>query len=293
MTLKPYISGKDTAQALCSLALFGFLIFGSPAQAASYRDSMEEGLNAYEEGEYQAALKHFTDAQLEKPEQADVLYNLGNAYYKAEDYDTALHYFQEALKHQDALDTPDPSLRQKIYYNLGNTHFRKQTLDESLKHYEEALKIDPNDAPTRQNIEYVKKVKEQQEQQQQKQPGDQENKEDPKEESQKGENQQQEDGKGSPSDEEKGKPDQNDSGEEEPKSSYGKEMDEERQASGDNTDPKEPPETEPQSAQAASGESPDQTEQKKQAERALNRLKDQPGRATMPRYGERDVERDW
>jgi Ca-activated chloride channel family protein len=29
------------------------------------------------------------------------------------------------------------------------------------------------------------------------------------------------------------------------------------------------------------------------AERALNRLKDEPGRALMPRYDKRRVEKDW
>jgi Ca-activated chloride channel family protein len=49
--------------------------------------------------------------------------------------------------------------------------------------------------------------------------------------------------------------------------------------------------THDESSQRMSKASDDQNRQ--QAERLLNRLKDQPGRATMPAYGETPVEKNW
>ena len=134
---------------------------------------MKEGIDAYNQGAYDKALKLFIDAQLDHPDRPDILYNIGNAYYHTGDYEAAAKSYKEALKTENKL------LQQKAHYNLGNADFRKKQYEDALKNYEDALKLNPDDIQARQNLEYVKKVMEQvKEQQNQQQQGDKNDKKD-------------------------------------------------------------------------------------------------------------------
>ncbi len=128
---------------------------------------LQEGLDAYKKGDYEKALGRLIEAQLQAPERPPILYNLGNAYYKTGDFDSAYHLFYQVL------ESEDENLRHKARYNLGNTSFRRGKLDEAIQHYEAALEIDPDDEQARQNIEFVKQVM-----QQQKMPNDQQDSDD-------------------------------------------------------------------------------------------------------------------
>jgi len=116
---------------------------------------LNEGVEAYEKGEYEKALKLFIDAQLEHPDIREVDYNLGNVYYKTGDFDSAYHHYKRVL------DGNNEILKQKSHYNLGNSIFRNGNLEEAVKHYEDALKMNPEDIQAKQNIEFVKKMIEQ------------------------------------------------------------------------------------------------------------------------------------
>jgi Ca-activated chloride channel family protein len=52
-------------------------------------------------------------------------------------------------------------------------------------------------------------------------------------------------------------------------------------------------EAENESSQRMSPKKGSDDQNRKQADRLLNRLKDQPGRATMPAYGDIPVEKNW
>lgn len=263
-----------------TLFLICFLLLSIPAHANSYRESMQKGRDAYDRQDYQAALTYFIDAQLENPDNTKVLYNLGNTYYRLGDYDSAAIHFKALEK------TRDEALRQEVLYNLGNTNFRKDMLDDAVKNYQEALTIDPEDIQTQQNLVYVKKMKEMQKEQQEQQRADPKdnNAKDPSDPSES----RQEDSQ---------RKDDPDDPENQDPSSYGKEMDQDP-SSESMRPPTDSEADENQEPQAGSiGAHPDgmanNPEEKKQAEHALNRLKDQPGRAMIPRIRERHVEKDW
>ena len=114
--------------------------------------ALAEGRDAYEGGDYQAALKRFIDAQLADPERAELLYNIGNSYYKTGDFDAAQGYYRQALEHAGE----DERLKAKAHYNLGNSSYRLGKADEALGHYEEALKFDPDDQQARENHDHRK-----------------------------------------------------------------------------------------------------------------------------------------
>ncbi len=292
-------------------ALICLLSWSVPAQAAN---PLKEGIDAYNQGDYNKALKLFIDAQLDHPDNPDILYNIGNAYYQTGDFESAAKSYREAIKSQNK------QLQEKAYYNLGNADFRKNRYDEAVKNYEEALKLNPDDSQANQNLEFVKKVIEQvkeQEKQKQQQKDDQKEQSDKEEEKDKKESGESKDTSkdGQPSenkDEQKDsssqdsekQPQQDEKNDPSDKSSpdFGKEMsdqkgqgaEEQKDAADAKTEPQTP---ENQTAQEASPEKPagdpENAEARKNAEHILNRLKDQPGKAMMPAYGKTRVEKDW
>lgn len=264
--------------------------------AASAADPAREGLEAYQKGDYEKALKLFIDAQLESPDKPEILYNIGNTYYKTGEFESAQKNYSQAMK------TQNPSLRQKTLYNLGNCNYRKGDYEAAVKNYEESLKLSPNDEQAKQNLEFVKTVMAQKkEEQKQQSEGDkkkedsQEKKEEKSSESQKNESEKkdsenkdsaQSDKKESAGEDEKS----------EPQKKFGNELNEEQKP--DSAQAAKPADEDKKDEKSsASGAKPadesGESDQKKQAERMLNRLNDQPGKAMIPFYKKKEVEKDW
>jgi Ca-activated chloride channel family protein len=273
------------------LCLFSILLLGSPDIAtADTADSLRQGRDAYEKGAFEEALKHFIDAQLARPDDPTAYYNVGNAYYKNGDYETArLHY-------QKALESEDKEVKQKSYYNMGNAYFRQNKIKEAIEQYEKALELNAEDPETAQNLEFAKRALEKQQEASQNQSSD---------------NEQKQDGENEPSESET-KPDEKDSGKDSQPKKDGQEPDSQ---SNQQKGPQSPPESQEQQnqagedaqkpeqedenkngteqAQASSDQSQEERVDKEQLERILNRLQDRPGAAMMPSYGKQQVEKDW
>jgi Ca-activated chloride channel family protein len=260
-----------------------------------YADAFRDGVSAYEKGEYEKAKDLFIKAQLDDPDNPAISYNLGAAYYKMEEYDSA------ALNFQAALNTEENALKQKSLYNLGNARFRQQKYEEAIKHYEDALTVaetalHTDDIQARQNIAFVKKVMEEQQKSQENQQG--ENKD--------GDQQQKDSEQQKEGDQPSDKSEKNQEGQENKEDGQPEKGQEQQASNPEDSQEKSgeqgPPEPsvdenkkegEEKPMQAAKpGEKGDEGD-KAQAERVLNRLKDQPGRAMMPHYQKRQVEKDW
>ena len=133
---------------LVSLLAALMLVLPPSADANDTRD----GIAAYEKGDFDVALKHFTDAQLNAPDKPETLYNVADAYYKTGNFDAAAEHYKQAL------ETDDRQLKRKALYNLGNAEFRRGKAKEAISHYEAALAIDPDDRQTKENLAFVKKA---------------------------------------------------------------------------------------------------------------------------------------
>jgi len=251
-----------------------------PVRAADLKASLDQAQSAYDSGDYDAAVQHYISAQLEAPEQTKIFYNLGNARYKSEDYDGAIQAYGQALASEDA------TLQETAHYNMGNAYFRKGDMDKAIESYEAALSLNENDTQARENLEYVKKLKEN--------PPQQSNQED--------QDQQEQD-------------DQQDEGEKKQAGNQGQSGSDQQDSAGDSqgendSDNRQPPESSPDESQQPPSGSDEETqntqntggqtessapdeESLRQAEKMLNRLQDQPGRAMIPAYRERRVEKDW
>ena len=282
-----------TRKTMGTMLLAAMLIL--PALPARASDT-GQGIDAYDRGDFEKALKHFVDAQLNAPDKAETLYNVAGGYYKTGNFDAAAEHYEKVL------ETKDNTLKQRALYNLGNTEFRRGNAEKAIERYEAALELDPNDQLARENMAFAQKVLEQQQQQkQQQQSGDDQKDEGEKDEQQQGD-QQQESGS---SDEEQdrqqqeGQTPQDESGgqqgpqqpESEQNTEFGDKMDPNQQQAAGNEPESDRSEADRQASahQAQAGEPVDDPGQ---AERMLNRLQDQPGRALMPATG-RKVEKDW
>ena len=123
------------------------------------------GLDAYQQGKFEAAYKEFQETLKSHPQsraEDELQFDSGTAAYKLKDYNKALESFSQALL------TPNTSLQSKGHYNLGNTLYQRGEMQKgtdkklsdwtnALDHYEQTLKFDPQNKEAKDNYEYVKK----------------------------------------------------------------------------------------------------------------------------------------
>lgn len=140
-------------KAALSGALAALLTFSAPSFALGpferNHPAVEEGLTAYEQGDYATALQQFEEAKKELPQSSAVEFNRGNALYKLGNHAEAVSAYQRAAE----LDKGE--LRQQDYYNLGNTFAAMGKREEALAAYRRALMLNPSDMQARQNMEIV------------------------------------------------------------------------------------------------------------------------------------------
>ncbi len=131
------------------------------------------GINDYQQGNYQGALKDFEQRIQSGRVAPEVLFDAGAAAYKAGDYKKASGYFSEAMT------STNPKIRDAATYNLANSLVRtgeKASEDEaklsdwknSLQHYETVLKSTPKNTQAKENRDIVRKLIEDLKKQQQK-----------------------------------------------------------------------------------------------------------------------------
>ena len=130
------------------------------AWARSAYSLNKQGVELYRQGKYKQALEKFIAAQVEDPENAQISYNLGNAYYRLQDYENAALSYR-----QSALHGKDKRLAAKAYYNLGNALVRRHKLQEAIRAYKKSLELEPKDMDAKKNLEFVQKLLRRQQQQ--------------------------------------------------------------------------------------------------------------------------------
>jgi len=151
---------------------------------------LRQGMHAYESGEYDQALQHFHQAQLDRPDDRQLEFNIADAYFRMEDYEAAELSFGRVL----SLGEGEDGLAQQAHYNLGNTLYYQGRLEEAVTSYERAVELDPEDEDARHNLEYVREeLKRRQEQaQQQREQREQQRQQQPPQQKQQQEEKQQE-----------------------------------------------------------------------------------------------------
>lgn len=150
---QPSVAQKPSVIAiLLILFILPVAAHGSPSTA----------MRAYNSGNFTNAQQEFEHlAEADKTGDARLIFNAGDAAYRATNYDAALKDFTAVLA------SPDVKLQQQAYYNIGNLLYRQgedakdldgveQMWQESIKSFQNAVTLNTNDVDAVHNLEFVK-----------------------------------------------------------------------------------------------------------------------------------------
>ena len=111
---------------------------------------IQDGNQAYTEGDYDQAEAAYREALADNPDAEAGQYNLGTALYAQEQWAESLELFEAVAAH-----TPDPKMRARAYHNLGNAYLQQEDYAQGIQAYKNALKADPADLDTKYNLAYA------------------------------------------------------------------------------------------------------------------------------------------
>lgn len=121
-----------------------------------------EALSLFKQGAFEQALQLYRDAQLERPDEPALNFNVGSSLFKQGDLETALQELSRAAEQADGL------LGASAHYNMGNAWFQQQQYEQAIASYRQALELNAKDLDSKANLELaLQKLDEQQQQQQQ------------------------------------------------------------------------------------------------------------------------------
>ena len=272
-----------------AIGLSIFVFQKESVYAQSVTSSVNSGIKAFEELNYEQAKTHFIDAQLKDPENARLYYNIGVAAYMNNEFEQAKTNFMEAAK------TKDIKLAHDARYNLANTYYRMEDFDEAIKEYEALLNNFPYDIQAKENLELARLKQEEQKHKETQSDKNKDNKEN-KENKDDKENKEDQDNKQgqNPEKNQNNNEDKKDNNKDLDKKGQ-KEQDKPKEKQGKGNKPQDKPEkTSSESREdKASPEDKAPEQAQKILENMLNRLEDKPGGAMMPVLEKQNVEKDW
>lgn len=118
-----------------------------PARAESAYGLNEEGNRAYRKAELEQALRAYTEAQVRDPDSPAIQYNIGNVFYRQQEYERASEAYRKSLQ-----EARGPLARDAAY-NFGNARFQAGDYAGAVEGYRGALEIDPSDRDAKRNLE--------------------------------------------------------------------------------------------------------------------------------------------
>ncbi len=135
------------------LALAAVIPLGVCAQKYPERSQVRKGNRLYERLRYDDAIKRYSRATELSDSCYEAKFNLGDALYKAKEYDKAGEVFG-ALAADSLRSDKD---RAQALYNLGNTLFQQKKYQEALNAFKQSLRLNPDDREAKYNYAYTKK----------------------------------------------------------------------------------------------------------------------------------------
>jgi tetratricopeptide (TPR) repeat protein len=103
---------------------------------AAQQSAFDKGYAASQQGNYQEAIKQYTEALKIDPNLAQAYNNRGNAYAGLGDYKKAIADYAQAIK-------IDPN-NAEAYYNRGLAYYNLGDTSKAITDWTQAIKIDPN-----------------------------------------------------------------------------------------------------------------------------------------------------
>lgn len=132
----------------------------------------------YNDEEFEKAEKLHKENSIEYPDDTNIHFNLGDAYYKTEKYDEAITEYKNSLR-DNKVD------KSNAYYNIGNALFQQEDYIKALENFKNSLIHNPKNIDAKYNYELTKQfLQMQQEQKQDSQSQNQESDKDKEEQNQ-------------------------------------------------------------------------------------------------------------
>jgi len=150
---------QNPATAAAAVIALLLLPFGAKASPTS-------ALKDYQSGNFTNALEEYQKIATVKTNDLRLVFNAGDAAYRATNFDLAENLFQQVTV------SPDLKLQRQAFYNLGNVQFQKakqskdldgleQGFDAAAKIYERAVMLNTNDADAIFNYRFAQGASEQ------------------------------------------------------------------------------------------------------------------------------------
>ena len=110
---------------------------------ALYRDFFNQGVEPFNEGDFETAIEKFTLVIVIDPENLGAFKQRGLCYLQIKEYDKALEDFYKVIELEKIFEVTevDVALRK----NIANIYYSQKKTDEAMMAYEEALQLDPTD----------------------------------------------------------------------------------------------------------------------------------------------------
>ena len=109
------------------------------------------GHEAYQGGDYAAALEAYHLAQERSPDSGEPYYNSGNVIYRMGEYGDSLRSYDESIRRTSG------ELRSRGFFNRGNASFQQQQYAQAVQAYKEVLRMNPDDQDAKHNLELALK----------------------------------------------------------------------------------------------------------------------------------------
>lgn len=126
------------------------------------QDGARQANRDYEAGNYASAERGYLEALENDPDNARLLFNLGNALARQGKTEEAARAFEQFKE----IET-NPAERAKADYNLGNMFSDQEQWDHALQRFRESILANPDDEDARFNYELAYRNEQEQEQDQQ------------------------------------------------------------------------------------------------------------------------------
>ncbi len=135
---------------ILNIILLTFIVFGTSLFAQSQRSLNNKGVEQYDKGKFADAEVNFKKSVDKNPKDFTTNFNLGDAYYKQQNYKDAIKAYQSALAESKSNDE-----KAKVYHNIGNSLLKSKQIEQSINAYKNSLRLNPNDDQTKYNLSYA------------------------------------------------------------------------------------------------------------------------------------------
>jgi Ca-activated chloride channel family protein len=119
-----------------------------------FHDAVKRGNEEYGIEKYNNAKRYYAKARGFAPGKDDrnnLAFNVADADYRLEDYESALSGYQQSVQSEDQ------DVQKKALFNSGNAYMKQANYRAAFQAYENSLRIDPHYVKAKKNIEYLLK----------------------------------------------------------------------------------------------------------------------------------------